>query len=215
MAVALSDLTDWLDTALSDLTDAQVTSAVKSAVSAFGNKAGMVKRTAISVVAGTAAYDLPDDFISLIKLERMTALGDVWVQGNGTLIPSANSLAEKATVAGKSIVFAPTPQYTTTRYVWYRAGYIATSGVYEDMTAEMAEIIKVKAQANGLRVLATSNAAGGWKYSLGDVMVDKSNLSRGLHLAAGELDREFDSMVKAFIGPVGVRASYDPDEVAG
>lgn len=215
MAVALSDLTSWLDVALPNLTGPQTVSAVKSAVSAFSNKAGMVKRVAISVVTGTATYELPDDFISLIKLERMTALGDVWVQGNGTLIPTANSRAEKATVAGRNIVFVPTPQYTTTRYVWYRAGYALTDGTYEDMTEEMAEIIKVKAQANGLRFLATSNATDGWKYSIGDVMVDKSNLSRGLRESAGELDREFDAMVKAFIGPVGIRAEYDPDEVAG
>lgn len=212
MAVALADLTARLDVALPSLTAPQATSAVKSAIGAFSNKAGMVKRQAISVVAGTATYDLADDFISLIRMEGLTAMGDVWIQGDGTIIPSAGNVTEKVTIAGRSITFVPTPQYTTTRYVWYRAGYIAIDGTYNDLTEEMAEIVMVKAQANGLRLLATSNSTDGWKYSIGDVMVDKSNLARGLRESAGELDKEFEAMVKAFVGPVGVRATYHPDE---
>lgn len=215
MAIALIDLILRLGEQVDGLSEAQLEEAVRTAVTLFSSKAGMIKRGQLAVVAGTAAYDLPTDALSVIRLESLQSRGHTMVTGQG-LIPLGHTMQKETyTVAGKRITLLPTPAYTATRYIHYRAGHVLDANdVYPDMTDEVADIVMLRAQANALRVLAVASAPAGWRYSIGDVMVDKSNLSRAIREEAQSLDQQFNEAVAAYIGPAG-SLSYGPLDQAG
>lgn len=192
----------------------QYDAAVRSAVGQFSNRSGMVKRVQINVVSGTASYTLPDDFLNLIKFDDVVE-GSVLVQPGGGLIPLGPGFAlERYTIAGRTLTLIPTPGYTLTRGIWYKAGHaLDASDAYPDMTEDMADIVLVKAAANALRYLGVGVAGDGWKYSIGDVAIDKSGQPRSYREIANTLDAEFDQRVKDFVGPVGVRATYSTAEM--
>lgn len=187
--------------------EAQYHAALTSAVADLGRRAGNVKRTTLSVVAGTAAYSLPDDFLALIRLES-TVQGDVYLSNGGQIIPLGASFQQETyTVAGRQITFYPTPQYNLDRTLVYKAGHVLdTSQSYPDMTDEEAEIALVKARANLYRYLSMSAAPDGWRYQIGDVMVDKSNQSKSLSAVAAELEVDYQRRVADYVGPAGGRS---------
>lgn len=192
----------------------QYETAVRSAVGHFSNRAGMVKRAEINVVSGTASYTLPDDFVSIIKFDDVIA-GSVLVQPGGNLIPLGPGFAtERYTVAGRTLTLIPTPTYSLTRGIWYKAGHALNAAqAYPDMTDEMSDIVLIKAQANALKYLGVGVAGDGWHYSIGDVTVDKGGQPKSYREIADSLDAEFEQRVKALVGPVGVRATYSTAEI--
>ena len=213
MAVTLAALTTRLSdevTAVDSVPSAgQYSSAVKDAVAAFSNRTGFKKLHEFSVVSGTAAYTLPDDYLKLIKFESLYGngawYGDDLVTGQGIIPMNSAMYEERHTIAGKTLTLHPTPTYSSTRYLWYKAGHTLDGDqAYPDMTDEMIPIVIAKAQANIWRMIAARvSRSDGWKYQVGDVMIDKSNVGKALSTWVSDYDTEFEALVKAYVGTVG------------
>lgn len=215
MSIALSELTEALETEVpvqNEIpTERQYQNAVESAVRDFSRRAANRKWVTISIVPGTAEYQLPADFLSDISLDPVHHHENTIVPNAGLLIPADHVFdGEQYTIVGKKLIFYPTPRYTLERVLWYRAGHVlmeTTEGdVYPDMTDEIADIVLIKARANCYRYLSQSAAPDGWRYSIGDVTVDKSKKVDALKGAAAELDGEYLQRVEEYIGAIGMAA---------
>ena len=216
MPVLLSDLTDRLSAAVPAVDGmpsvSQYENAVTDAVATFSTRAGNRKLQQISVVDGTAVYALADDFQNEIELtpleEGVAKYGDTLII-SGQLYPASQGLYDEVhTIAGQSITFYPTPTYTAVRYFWYKAGHVLDSGnSYPDMMQTMIPIIRAQAEANIYRMIAARVArSDGWKYEFGDVKIDKSGIGKALSGWVSDIDTEFERLVTAFIGTVGIMA---------
>lgn len=196
-------------------TEAQYQTALRKAVSDFSRRAGPMKRMTISIVPNTAAYTLPDDFLTEIRME-LPVIGEVYSQPGGQLIPLNTSFREEQyAISGTTITFYPTPQYTMDRILWYRAGHILNdSKQYPDMTEEHADIVLLKARAECYRYLHMNAAPDGWRYSIGDVTVDKSGQTRSLREISADLNQEYMDRVEEYIGAVGSQAHFTTAEEA-
>lgn len=190
-------------------TEAQYEAALRKAVSDFSRRAGPLKRTTISIVANTASYTLPDDFLEDIRME-MPVVGETYVPPGGQLIPLGTAFQEEQyAISGTTITFYPTPQYTMDRVLWYRAAHVLNeSQQYPDMTGEQADIVLLKARAECFRYLHMNAAPDGWRYSIGDVTVDKSGQARSLREVSADLNQEYMDRVEEYIGAVGTQALF-------
>ena len=155
--------------------------AVKDAVANFNLRVGIRRRHALAVVSNVATYALPDDFNKLIELKWLpvSADGAVAITSEG-LVPLAagrTSVYDGYEIVGKQITFYPTPTYTGTRIVWYRAGHYLDDDAYPLMDEADAAIIMLKAQALAWRMAGAlgGDAAAGISYSFGAVKVDKKS----------------------------------------
>ncbi len=191
-------------------TDAQYIFAVKQAATAFGRKAGMIKQEDLSVVPGTAVYALPADFLKIIRVTGSgVTYGGVQITNDG-IVPLNTAVQRNWTIAGKKISFQPTPTHAFTQVLRYKAGYVLTSDeitgnpVYADMTDEVADIVMLKATALAWRTIGgKASSSQAWKYQVGDIMIDKSNLGKSLSGWIGSFDREFEKAVVDYVGHVG------------
>lgn len=183
MAVLLDDLVARLMEEVPEVdgtpTDQQYEAAVKDAVADFSRRCGTVKIATLNIIAGTASYELPDDFLTLIALHGLFG-GRVINSANG-LIPIPDGFNERYTVRGRTITFTPTPFYTLARDYRYKAGWSLTPGdgdyesdVYADMGEEEAAIILIKAKGLCVEKMVGAAAGNTGKYSLGAVSVDNS-----------------------------------------
>jgi len=187
----------------------QYENAVKDAVGAFNDRYGVRWLHTFTTVPDQADYPLPADFLSLIHVEPFfSQQGNVAVTAEG-LIPLYTTASgmppETFLIHGLTMTIEPAPGYALLRRLWYRAGHVLdSSGVYPSMTERVAGIIYTKAQANVWRIVcghASRNQA--WKYTMGDVSIDKSKVGDALKGWVSDLDMEFDERVRRFIGPVG------------
>ncbi len=174
--------------------------AVKDAVLDFSRKVGREKVATLSIVKGTATYDLPVDFMKLIKLDSLTDPSGIIVSGQG-LIPVPATWSEEYTITGGKITFYPMPAYTLARSMRYKAGWVLNeANAYEDMGEEEASIILLKAQALCMSKQANAQSGKGWRYSFGAESVDKSGLSESIRNDAEAKEDEYLAAVKNYIG---------------
>lgn len=181
----------------------QYETAVTGAVADFSARAGLERVATLSVVAGTAEYQLPADFLRLIRIERHLTTGDVLVQPGGLLIPLAGSLTdERVTVQGNTLTITPTPAYSMDRRYWYRAAYALNEAgqTYPEMTDQVAEIVLVKARALCLSLLGIDAAREAWRYTFADVQVDKGNLHAAYLKLVESQEADYERRVKAYTG---------------
>jgi hypothetical protein len=180
--------------------------AVKDAVADFGRRAGRVKRSTLNIIAGTASYDLPDDFLSMIAMSGIVSADGVLNTSYG-LIPVSAGFAESFTIANRVITFSPTPTYSVSRAYRYKAGW-AISGAdeqagYEDMSEDEAAIVLLKAKALAVgKIAAAAAGEGGFSYRQGDVTVDLAGHVSGLQASALALDTEYLAAVEIYVGTV-------------
>lgn len=210
MAVALTDLSSRLEDAVSAYngvpSSAQYARAIEDAVSDLSNRTAMRKRTAINVVSGMATYDLPADFVSVITLESLLSPGLSEMITPGGIIPVSSGFKETFTVAGLQIMLYPTPNYSATRYLWYRAGYVLDDNeVYVDLTSDLARLVMLKASAICLQLQANKEAQQAWQYQIGDERVSKEKLSESLAKQAAAQEKEYKAAIEAKSGPIGIR----------
>lgn len=210
MAVALADLVSRLEDAVpannGTPSSAQYTQAVKDAVNDLSDRAALRKRAAISMVSGTASYELPADFLGVIRLESLLSPDSEALITPSGIIPVSSGFKETFTIAGQQITFYPTPNYNAARYLWYRAGYVLNSSdVYADLTDTLARIVMLKAQAICLGLQANKTAQEAWQYQLGDERVSKERLSEALAKQATALEKEYKAALEAEGGPIGMR----------
>lgn len=128
------------------------------------------------------------------------------ITSDGTLIPAADEWAESWEVVGGQITFYPTPTFNQTRYFWYAAGHVPSGDSYSYplMTAAMATVVLLKAQALALLEQANEAAKEAWSYETGDQAVNKQRLAEALQRQARLLDEQYVRALEGLRGPVSV-----------
>ena len=101
--------------------------------------------------------------------------------------------------------FTPTPTYTLTRDYKYKAGWALTgssgSETYATMGDEEAQIVMLKAKQLAMEKISNAQAsAGGMKYSLGAVSVDKGAGAESLTTMMYALHGEFVQACERYNG---------------
>jgi hypothetical protein len=187
-------------------TAAQVEQAIKDAVADLSARRSLRKRAEIVVDSGQASYELPADFLAPIRLESLLAAeGEALITPQG-IIPVGASFQEEFTIAAGQITFYPTPTYSATRYLWYRAGYLLDEDeAYPEMTANDSRLALLKARASLLGLQADRAAQEAWQYAFGDEKVNKEKLAESLAKRAEALEKEYTQAVATGAGPVGLR----------
>ena len=188
MSILLSDLVERLaaDVPAEDSvpSNTQYEKAVQDAVRDFSERCGLVQIAELSIVPGTATYDLPADYLKMIALESFASADGVLISAQG-LIPISANWEEQHTIRNGQITFYPTPTFTMAREMRYKAAWIGTDieaeesvaadTDYETMGEREARVVLLKAQANALGKQSNALSGQTLKYSLGAVSVDKGS----------------------------------------
>lgn len=180
---------------------------VKDAVTKLGEDVPLLCTATLSIVKGTASYTLPDDFLFMIEMPCLSGTNGVIVGNNG-LIPLAADYSEDYTIAGNQVTFSPTPTYTTSRDYRYAATYALVNGAYPRLTQNGARVALLYAQHLALMEQATPAAGKGWKYQIGDEMVDKSNQGTKLRDQADGFLTRYADEIKRLNNRAGSTARY-------
>lgn len=188
----------------------QYEQAVKDAVAEYSRFVPEQKIANLSIVAGTATYDLPDDFQRMIRLASLGGSGGVVVDSNNFLVPMGGlgEVNERYTINGRTITFYPTPTYTLSREYSYTAYHILNSGDYTNLTGEAAGVVMLKAQAICLILQANKAVQEAWQYSIGDERVAKERLAAEMRAQAQLLEQQFIHSAAGQRGQHGTRARY-------
>jgi len=217
MAVALDDLVTRLEADVparsSVPSETQYEQCVKDAVADYGRRRKRQTMTMLSIVSGTAAYDLPDDFLRLIKLERSTVMdGSIIISDEG-LIPVSSAYKERHSIGGGQITFYPTPTYSQSRDLWYAAGHaLDDDDEYPDMMEDDAGIVLLKAAALALRKQANAAASGQGnvvEYQIGDERVKRADVAGSLRGQANDMEKQYLAAIEVAVGTLGIRADYN------
>jgi hypothetical protein len=213
MSVSLADLVARLEEDVparnSVPTDRQYQRCVKDAAADYSRRRSLRKLTTLSVVRGTAEYELPDDFLKVLLLESLSSPDGVLVSAAG-LIPLDATYKERFYVVGTTLTLDPTPTYTLDRDLWYAAGYVLDAdSVYQDMGEAEAGVVLLKAAALALTRQANKAAQEAWQYAVGDERVNKERLAEALRKQAEASEAQYLRETAAETGPVGMRARYD------
>jgi hypothetical protein len=187
MSILLSDLVERLaaDVPAEDSvpSNTQYEKAVQDAVRDFSERCGLVQIAELSIVPGTATYDLPADYLKMIALESFASADGVLISAQG-IIPISANWEEQHTIRNGQITFTPTPTFTMAREMRYKAAWISTlmdedytgdDQDYETMSEREARIVLLKAQAIAIGKQANALSGQTLKYSLGAVSVDKGS----------------------------------------
>jgi len=185
---------------------AQYQQCCQDAAEDYGERRPVQKVTTISVVSGTAAYALPSDFVRQIQFDPLLGTEGTLVTSGGLIAVDAD-FDERFAFAGGYLTIYPTPSYTTGRDLLYASGHVLdSSDSYPDMTAADARIVMLKAQQLALDLQGNVSAQSGWKYQIGDEMVDKSGLAGKYREQAAYLQKQYeDAILKAAGSAYGVR----------
>lgn len=192
MGMAVADLVTRLKAAVPARdevpAEADFSQHVADAVEQLSVDLPMLRYTTLAVVSGTAGYSLAADFLFLIRMETPS---------NPTGIPvrPAGQTWEQYEITDKTITFFPTPDYSVARGYRYAARHVAAGGSYPHLSAAGAAAALLYAQGLALRQQANGVAGSGWKYQIGDEMVDKSGQAGGLRSQADRLFVQYQQAV--------------------
>lgn len=186
---------------------------VEHAVADYSRRRPRTKVTTLSIVSSTATYDLPTEFIRLIRIASPAVVasndGGVLITSAG-LVPFSADWREHYTIANGKITFHPTPTYSTTRDLWYAAGHVLdASGAYAEMASDDTEILMHRARALALELQANKAAQEAWQYAIGDERVSKEELAAELRADAELAETRYQQALERAIGPAGTRSRYD------
>jgi len=185
-------------------TDAQYERAIKDAVSEFSRRCGVIKNGEIAVVSGTASYALPSDFMDLIEIDDpYEPQHNVIVTQTG-IIPFSElaPFEEDITVRNNTLTIYPTPAYSMTRYIEYKAAWVLDESDEYPLTDDEARIVLLKAKAIAFEKVANATASSGFRYTVGNMTVDKSGMGDGYSKRMYELHGEFVSACDRYNGAV-------------
>lgn len=186
--------------------------AIDAAVLAFSQRAPLVRVSSLSIVAGTATYSLPADFLSLISFDQTTD-GNVALTSSG-IVPLGDQYSDAYNIIGLTLVFEDAPTFNETRDLRYNARHMTDASVaYPDLVPLQAEAVILKATADLLRQRAALEAGNAWSYRIGDESIDKKGLGDSVFKAADMFDAQFEKAVAALVGggpasTYGVRSDY-------
>jgi len=173
---------------------------VHDALAQLSSDLPITKTMLLPITAGVAAYELPEDFRFIIRLESLRRPDGIIFGSNG-LIPVAANYEEHYDVEGNQIVFWPIPTYSMNRTLRYGAGYMLNEDdEFARLTQNGARIALLYAQHLVLQAQANVMAPSGWKYQIGDEMVDKSGQAGKMREQAEGLLKQYQSAVKPLKG---------------
>lgn len=173
---------------------------VQDALAQLSSDLPMTKTMSLAITAGTASYALPADFRFLISLESIRRPEGV-IFGSSGLIPVSAGHEEHYDIEGNTLVFWPTPTYSMSRTLRYGAGHVLDeTEQYARLTENGARIALLYAQHLVLQAQANVAAPAGWKYQIGDEMVDKSGQAGKLREQAEGLLKQYQMAVKPLKG---------------
>lgn len=197
--------------------DAQYEQAIGDAANDLNTRWKYRNVTTLSIVAGTAAYALPDDFYGVIRFE--IPYHDVQ---SGTIVTSAGlvptgrpgqNVPESYTILNGTLTLVPTPQYNSTRYLWYQAIHaLDDDEEYPYMGDVWASVMMIKARSLALSVAAgtlSKTGRGVLAYRVGAVQVDKGKAIEALRKEAEGLRTEYLGAVEAAKGVHGEQSAFD------
>lgn len=177
--------------------------AIVDAVMDFSRRAGTEKITTLNVVAGTASYNLPADFLMLISMTSLYHPSGVLNTPQG-LIPLRADFCETFTFRNGQITITPTPTYSLARQMSYKAGWALTGEgeeqSYEDMDEEVASIVLLKAQALAQTKKNNATAGNAYRYTVGGVTVDTTAQADATNKDVSQLESEYEARVDKYVG---------------
>lgn len=187
--------------------DQQYTTAITDAVLDYSNRVPIRKQVDLAIVAGTASYTLPTDFLAYISLDIFLDQAGVLNTPAG-LIALPRDFSEEISITGRTLTISPTPTYSTTRTLRYRAFYELDQNSDYDLTSQQAAVIRLKAQATCLNLQANAAAQEAWSYGIGDEKVDKKGVYEALKKQAEAVEKQYREALKS--GPVDMmrRSNY-------
>lgn len=180
----------------------QYQAALFDAVEAASLAIPRTKITTLMIQAGEASYELPGDFMALIRLAQPFTNGGVMVAAEG-LIPlgSTSSWSERYTINAGWITFYPTPSYTSAREMMYAAQHVRDNqDRYPEMSRLEANAVLLHAQAACMMLKANAAAQEAWSYQLGEERISKERLAAELREQARELERQFEKTARQVSG---------------
>lgn len=198
MSIALPQLVERLQAAVPPRDDIPAADDyeqhVRDAVAQLSQDAPFVRTAVLAVEAGVATYELPADFLFLIELEAVAHADGVKVTPDG-LVPVPTTWDERYEVLGDQIIFTPTPDYSAARRVRYAAQHaLDDTDSYPRLTQNAARIALLYAQYLALTQQTHAVAGDGWRYQIGDEVVDKTRQGDGLR---SEAQAAFDAYQRA------------------
>lgn len=198
MAISLLALVERLErsAAQRDGVPADYAQLVTDAVLQLGIDVPIVAACTINIVAGTAAYALPADFLSVIELVPVPTMGGTAVTSGGLVPLGYGGWQEVFYVEGDMIRLDPVPAYTAARTLRYAAGYALSNGAYARLTENGARMALLYAAYLGLSEQAAAVAGDGFKFTIGDESYDKSGQSAGIRSAANAALSNYQNAVK-------------------
>lgn len=215
--ISLFDMTDRLEQMVpaNNGVPANYNELVKAAVWQLSQDAPLMRRGSIAIVSGTAAYDLPADFLRMVDFPELSTrtVGDVMLTGNG-IIPLSADFEEEYEIGGGQITFDPTPTYSMTRKFRYAAFYALSGDSYTTLDGNMARIALMYAQYLAVTEQANKIISGSWKYTIGDEQVDKSRLGDQFTAQAKALLEQYQHALASLSkGAFGMSAIYKLSEL--
>lgn len=214
LAALVAQLQGYVPASGGTPSSAQYEQAIKDAVSNFNDRVGFKRRASLSIVDNTSTYTLPADFLKVIELVTLPSNGMVTIIGSNLMLgsPGQSGLKEEWEILNRQITFYPTPGYTGTRYLWYKAGHVLDeSAAYPNMDDADAGLIMLKARALSLRLKA-DQASTGLAYRFGDVQVQKQSTDD--QTKATNMEKDYDDAIEKRIGVIGSRSEYRAGDVA-
>jgi hypothetical protein len=145
----------------------------------------IVTTTTLLIVAGTANYALPADFLYVIEFPAPAGYGDVMITNRGLVPLPSGGWSERWYVEGANLRLEPVPTYGAARQLKYAAGYaLDGSGSYARLSENGARVALLYARHLALSEQANVAAPDGWSYKIGDESVDKRGVGAGLQAQA-------------------------------
>lgn len=164
---------------------------VKDAVLQLGQDAPLLRTATLSIVSGTVTYTLAADFLYMVEVVKPLKYDDVLVTNAG-LVPVAAEYNEMWDYYGNTLTITPTPTYTTDRRYRYAALHALNgSNEYTTLDDNRARVALLYAQYLAIGQLANAESGTGWRYQIGDEMVDK----KGAH---ADTRNQADAMLKSY-----------------
>ncbi len=202
MGISLLTLVERLERTLPqrDGVPADYSRLIRDAVGQLGTDIPIVTSATINIVAGTAAYALPADFLGLIELCALPVYGGTAVTSGGLVPVGVAGWQEYFYIEGDTIRFDPVPAYTAARTLRYSAGYSLSNGAFSRLSENGARMALLYAQYLGLSEQAAAVAGDGFKFTIGDESYDKSTQSAGIRSAAQAALANYQNAVKPMKG---------------
>jgi len=159
----------------------QYTQAVKDAVDAYSLRNPIVDTTTLSLVADTADYDLPSDFIVEIRMrapELADYYGEEWeIKGDGT------------------VTFYPTPDVAHDYELRYCARHTLSGNDYADLTDTDARVLLLYAKSLCLQMKSDKAADDAWEYTEGEQRVSKVKQSAAFETRAKKAEADYEKQL--------------------